>query len=190
MAAGCHPEPVTPSDDLSPPRRPIFFPVVIATVFLTIIAMTAGYVLGERRRGEVNDARPDPGPVGQSSDAARRPAPSGAKCPEETLVTARELGFPDDLRQVLRIVTDNGTVVWICRDPDGDLYYQGKTGGENSALVQHDNGLFLPDVEKLSEDRYRATAKKDGARITISRDQLEVVKPGSGPQVNGVIQAE
>ena len=190
MATGCHPEPVTPSDDLSPPRRPIFFPVVIATVFLTIITMVGGFVLGERRRGEVTDARPDPGPVGQSTDAAPNPTPSGVLCPEETLETARELGFPDDLRQVLRIVTDSGAVVWICRDLNGDLYYQGKTGGENSSLIQNDNGLFLEDVEKLGKDRYRATAKKDGAQITISRDELEVVRPGRRPQVNEVIQVE
>src|SRR3954468_16439670 len=59
VADGCHPGPVTPSDDPFPPRRPIFFPVVIATVFLTIIAGTAGFMLGERHRSDNRGAGPE-----------------------------------------------------------------------------------------------------------------------------------
>ena len=77
LAAGCHPEPVTPSDDLSPPRRPIFFPVVIATVFLTIIGGTVGFMLGERHRG---------GDDGGTPRETSTPQVAGVTGPEESAV--------------------------------------------------------------------------------------------------------
>src|SRR3954451_10139979 len=83
VAAGCHPGPVTPPDDLSPPRRPIFFPVVIATVFLTIIGGTAGFMLGERHRDDGAAPRET-----TTTDEAGQPslaAPSGPPCPDEAI---------------------------------------------------------------------------------------------------------
>lgn len=173
LAAGCHPEPVTPSDDLSPPRRPIFFPVVIATVFLTIIGLAGGFVLGERHRDEKAEA------AGRT--AGQQPSLPGAtpavslpseSCPEETREFAVAQGFAFDLRQVLRIETDNGTVVWICEDPQQRLFYQGKTGGPDAKLVQNKNGLFLPDVTERAGG-YVAVAH-NGNQFLVDRDRLEI----------------
>jgi hypothetical protein len=190
LAAGCHPGPVTPSEDDSPHRRPVFFPVVIATVFLTIIGLTAGFVLGERRRDEDKAAASQPTeesqPVVAPSSAA---ASSGPPCPAETQQTATEGGFPGDLRQTLKIETDNGTVVWICRDPAGRLYYQGKTGGPGTALVQHKNGLFLPGVIERGPDDYLAVAD-NGNRIFISRERLEVRFTNGKTEQHQVVSVE
>jgi hypothetical protein len=171
---------VTPSDDLSPPRRPLFFPVVIATVFLTIIGMTGGFVLGERHRARLQAAEPqqttndvveNPGPTAAPTAAG---SASAALCPQETRGMARALGFPDDLRQVLKIVTEIGTTVWICRDPNGDLYYQGKTGGVDAPLVQKKNGLFLSDVHRgEDQERYVASAP-DGNQFLVTRELFKV----------------
>ena len=194
MAAGCHPGPVTPSDDLSPPRRPIFFPVVIATVFLTIIGMTVGFMLGEqhRRRARIEGAgqirTPAPAPW---TEPAAGPTASGRLCPDETLQTAASLQLPAELHQVLKIVTANGTTVWICEDPAGALYYQGKTGGVDAPLVQKKNGLFLSRVRRLPDrDEYEATAA-NGNSFVVSRERLEVhFTDGRATQVDKVETAE
>ncbi|NMO55621.1 hypothetical protein HH310_31110 [Actinoplanes sp. TBRC 11911] len=165
---------MTPSDDLSPPRRPIFFPVVIATVFLTIIGLTAGFVLGERRKNEARAAQPGPASTpNQPAIWTPPPTPAGELCPVETREFAAAQGFPADLRQVLRIETDNRTVVWICQDADEGLYYQGKTPRADGQLVQNQNGLFLPGVTELATGEYQARAT-NGNRIIVSREMLEI----------------
>ena len=188
VAAGCHSGPVTPSDDLFPPRRPIFFPVVIATVFLTIIGMVAGFVLGEQRR-----AADLAGGAGQQQQQQQgespSPTPTSSACPPETSATAARLGYPAELRQVLRIETENGTTVWICQDPGGELYYQGKTGGLDTPLVEGENGLFLPDVVARGDDRYAVTAH-NGNRIAVSRKLLEVEFVGGEQQTDRVVRAD
>jgi hypothetical protein len=190
LAAGCHPGPVTPSEDHSPHRRPIFFPVVIATVFLTIIGLTAGFVLGERRRDEDKAAAAPPTEDSRSAVEVPSSVPaSGPYCPPETQQTAVEGGFPGDLRQTLKIETDNGTVVWICRDPAGRLYYQGKTGGPGAALVQHKNGLFLPGVIERGPDDYRAVAD-NGNQILIDRERLEVRFTNGKTEQHPVVSVE
>nr|WP_296064811.1 hypothetical protein [uncultured Actinoplanes sp.] len=149
--------------------------MVIATVFLTIMGLTGGFVLGERRRDEDKAAEAAAARQSQPALATQptAPAPEGPLCPAETRETAIELGLPDDLRQTLKIETDNGTVVWICQDPAGRLYYQGKTGGPQTTLVQHRNGLFLPDVERRDTDDYEVTDPK-GNIILIDRERLEL----------------
>jgi hypothetical protein len=175
---------VTPSDDLSPPRRPIFFPVVIATVFLTIIGMTAGFVLGERDRKQTGE----PTEPQETSSVPPTTAVLGPLCPAETIKTAAEAELPTDLHQVLKIVTDNGTTVWICQDGAGSFYYQGKTGGD-SPLVQRTNGLFLTDVTRESDDEYQATDQK-GNRFVVNRTQFELHFVTGKEQINKVLEAD
>lgn len=172
MAAGCHPGPVTPSDDLSPPRRPIFFPVVIATVFLTIIGGTFGFMLGERHRkdGATPQETSTTGPAGEPSSAA----PSEPACPDEAIQFAADNQLPTDLRQIFKIITVRGTTVWICRDGAGSLYFQSKTGGVDKPLVQGKNALFLSTVSQVGEDEYVAVATVDGNRFEVNRQQLVV----------------
>ena len=164
MAAGCHPGPVTPSDDLSPPRRPIFFPVVIATVFLTIIGMTGGFVLGERHRNQLaarSDTGSTPDAVPSTSGYERKP------CPPEAVAFAEKERLPSDLTQIFKVVTVNGTTVWICQDGAGSLYYQSKTGGVDAPLEQGKNGLFLTDVAD-AEPAAAAAAASSAARQSRS----------------------
>ena len=163
--------------------------MVIATVFLTIIGMTAGFVLGERHRRTVQ-AAVTTGPSQQTAPATwPTTLASGTSCPPETLQKAVELGFPDALRQVLKIQTDNGTTVWICQDAVGRFYYQSKTGGLDAPLVQDQNGLFLYQVTQVGVDDYVCIDDK-GTRIEVTRRQLVVRRPTGKTQVNTVNSAE
>jgi hypothetical protein len=182
---------VTPSDDLSPPRRPIFFPVVIATVFLTIIGMTAGFMLGERHRNEAQVQETTP-PTEITTTTSPTPSllPTDGACPDEAEQTAVKLGFPSDLRQVFKVITDNGTTVWICQDPQGSLYYQSKTGGVDAPLRQGKNGLFLSSVVRRNPDEYEAMAA-EGNRFVVSRERLEVhFTDGRADQTYKVVRSE
>jgi hypothetical protein len=163
---------VTPSDDLFPPRRPIFFPVVIATVFLTIIGGTVGYMLGQRHRNDNTEPeRTTTSPVSEKPSTA---APAGPPCPPEAIRFAADNGLPTDLTQVFKAITTKGTTVWICRDGGGSLYYQSKRGGVDAPLVQGDNALFLPGVSQIGEDDYQVTASVDGNRFEVNRRRLLV----------------
>ena len=158
--------------------------MVIATVFLTIIGMTAGFVLGERHRHTVPAAATTRTTTTTSEPSRQSPPatwPAGSTataCPPETLRSAVELKFPEDLRQVLKIQTDNGTTVWICQDAAGRFYYQSKTGGLDAPLIQGTNGLFLFQVTQAGVDDYVCTDNL-GTRIEVTRKQL-VVRPPVG----------
>jgi hypothetical protein len=174
MAAGCHPEPVTPSADLSPPRRPIFFPVVIATVFLTILAGTGGFLLHQHQRDQQQADGGGGQPVDQVTESAA-PAfqPPGPFCPDEMRDTAAGAGFNSELWQVLKIYTDNDSTYWICQDVAGQLFYQSKTGGIDAPLVEGKNGLFLPNVIRTGDDAYEVEDQK-GNRFVVTGDQFEL----------------
>ncbi|MFF5084399.1 hypothetical protein ACFY36_45775 [Actinoplanes sp. NPDC000266] len=141
--------------------------------------MTTGFVLGEKQRRqearerEQQQQQQNQQPQETTSPAAPTIAP-GDLCPSETLAKARSLGFSDELRRLNRYVTDRGTVVWICQDPAGRLFYQSKTGGEKKALVQGVNGLLLTDVVETGQNAYEATAASDGTQFFISRKQLRI----------------
>jgi hypothetical protein len=157
--------------------------VVIATVFLTIIAMTAGFLLGERHRRQVAAANETPQQASPTAD----PGPVGPLCPAETRATAARLGHPSDLRQVFRVVTNRGNVVWICADPSGALYYQGKTGGVDAKLVEGKNALFLARVIKQDIDAYEVIAPNDHNRIEVNAQQLIIHRTDGNTQVQNVV---
>jgi hypothetical protein len=168
--------------------------VVIATVCLTIIGMTAGFMMGEWHRdqaqaGETTTPANTDTNTGASSPTASL-LPTDGGCPDEADQMAVSLGFPGDLRQVLKIITDKGTTVWICQDPEGALYYQSKTGGANAPLRQGKNALFLSSVVRLNTDEYEAMAA-EGNRFVVSRKTLEVhFANGTPTQVDKVESAE
>ncbi|MCU7722998.1 hypothetical protein ODJ79_04660 [Actinoplanes sp. KI2] len=185
---------MTPSDDLFPPRRPIFFPVVIATVFLTIIAGTVGFMLGERHRSDGRGAGPGETNETQGvSNTSASSAPSEPACPEAVIQTADRLGLPTDLRQVFKIVTERRTVVWICQDGGGKLYFQSKTPKTQDAdepLIQGKNALFLNGVQEVGNDEYTAVAS-DGNSFEVNRRQLVVhFVSGKDDDVQAVVSAE
>jgi hypothetical protein len=67
---------VSQSVDLPPLRRPLFFPVVIATVFLSIIGMSAGLVLGSHHDPETQAD-------GSTSYVPTQPTFTPVECPKE-----------------------------------------------------------------------------------------------------------
>ncbi len=142
--------------------------MVIATIFLTIIGGTVGFMLGERQRNDDGGAGPQETTTTQTAAEPPSTSPSGSSCPPEAIKLAAT-----DLRQVFKIITTNGTTVWICQDSAGSLYYQAKTRSEDGQLVQGRNGLFLDDVERLGEDEYRATAT-NGNTFEVNRSHLLV----------------
>jgi ligand-binding sensor domain-containing protein len=165
--------------------------VVIATVFLTIIGMAGGYVLGERHRRDTRASGQQPsGPTPATVTTPSPERPSGPACPPETIAQARKLQLPTDLTQVFKIVTDNGSTVWICEDPQGALYYQGKTGGVDAKLVQAQNGLFLDRVQKIGDDQYEADVPNNGNQIEVDRQRLQIRFADGKVQTNAVVSVE
>ncbi|WP_232234580.1 hypothetical protein [Actinoplanes sp. N902-109] len=163
--------------DLSPPRRPLFFPVVIATVFLAIIGMSAGLALGTQHDDLLKNAADSgqaPAPV-PSDGSATSAAPGRKACPEKMQETSRRLGFSDQLTLVLQVRTeDTGLVVWICQDAGAKLFYQANRGGEQGEWVEGKTALFLENVSQ-SGDTFVASAK-DGATFTVDHSDLRIVK--------------
>jgi hypothetical protein len=171
--------------------------VVIATVFLTIISMTGGFVLGERRQdqqragAEQQQQQSATSPPFTKTNPTLPGAATGKLCPEQTLRTAERLGFSPTLRQVLKIETISGATAWICQDDSGGYFYQGKTGGPGQPLKEGANGLFLSKVVR-SEDReeYVAVAT-NGNRFVVNRERLEVhFAKDNRTEVSEVVAAE
>lgn len=177
--SGCDPRPVDLSDDL-PPRRPLFFPVVIATVFLTIIGMSAGLVLGARAEREAGDATAQapqtlaPHTQEPSVRTSRQP------CRPETQVLGRRAGANGTLWVVLKVRTVSSTV-WICSDADDELYYHANRGGDEAEWIEDTTALFLPGVV-ASGGGYRARSTNGDGRVTVfdvTRQRL-AIRHGQG----------
>ncbi|WP_433301762.1 hypothetical protein ACQP2F_07050 [Actinoplanes sp. CA-030573] len=154
--------------------------MVIATVFLTIIGITAGFVLGERDRSH---SQPGGSETSDTAPVASAPAVDGPLCPDATLETAGQ-----SLYQVLKIVTADHTTVWICQDANQGLYYQGKTG--DRPLKQHDNGLFLTGVRAVGDGEYEVYDQK-GNRFEVTRKRFSLYRAdGKRDQSSPVVESE
>jgi hypothetical protein len=177
FAGGCHPGPV--SDDLPRPRRPLFFPVVIATVFLSIIGMSAGLVLGSR-----HEDTPQAGPTittvtpATASTSRTTTAPAGSACRAETQDASQLVGGTGTLTRVL-VLRTRTSVVYICRDEAGSLYYHANNGG--NTWIENQTALFLPNVRQ-DGDEYRVTAA-DGATFSVTRKRLFIVHADGSEEV-------
>ncbi len=150
--------------------------MVIATVFLTIIAMTVGYVLSERQRGV--DRSSGGGSV-NSPTPADSPAPGftppGPFCPQFTREQAEKGGFSSELWQLLKVKAEGGsTTWWICTDARKQLFYQSQTGNFAGDPVQNETGLFLPDVSEIGKGSYEVTAP-DGNVFRVSSRRFELI---------------
>jgi hypothetical protein len=185
LAAGCDPWPVSLPDDRPPPRRPLFFPVVIAAVFLAIIGMSAGLVLGARAKDEAKRAATEEQTVTSPSNP-----PAGPPCRPETVAQAQLVNATGSLHIVLLIRTST-SVVWICSDEAGRLYYHANRGGEAAVWVEGKTALFLTDVT-ADGDVYTAVAEDGQGRRTtfkVSPDRLLIVhKDGSEEEQAAVPQ--
>jgi hypothetical protein len=157
------------SDDLLPPRRPLFFPVVIATVFLTIIGMSAGIAIASWRGGQNQDSQ------GQNitTPTAAGTTPSGDPCRPETQLIAPGFGAQGTLRIQLLLRTKT-SAIWICADEAGHLFYHANSGGENAKWIENKTALFLANVQPDANGGYQVTAT-DGTTFSINSKRLLIV---------------
>jgi hypothetical protein len=169
MAPRWHPWPVDLSDDLPPPRRPLFFPVVIATIFLTIIGMSAGLALGARHKHLVEAGQSQPGAAPTSISTS---ATTPQNCRPETQAVAPQYGAVGQLKIALLLRTKT-SAVWICRDEAGRLFYHANRGGENAKWVEKETALFLTGVHPDGEG-FEVTAT-DGTTFSITAQRLRIV---------------
>ncbi|MFF0376443.1 hypothetical protein [Actinoplanes missouriensis] len=169
---------MAPLDDHSQQRRPLFFPVVIATVLLTIIGMIGGYLLGEERNRK--SATPS------SSSAPALDLVDGPPCPEQTQKAGAIQGASGELIQVLRVRTARKTVVWICQDRAGALYYHANKGGTDAEWVENKTALFLAGVWRDSNGAYVATAV-DGAVFAVDRERLRITHADGREETQKVV---
>ena len=161
------------SDDLPPPRRALFFPVVIATVFLTIIGMSAGIGLASWHQSQKTDNQSQSTSTPTADPTTTTAAPSGESCREETQLMGAKAGAQGVLRIRLLLRTKSSDV-WICQDDAGQYYYHGKRGGDKAPWVENQTALFLTGVQRVGDGVYEATAA-DGTQFSITAARLRIV---------------
>ena len=159
--------------------------MVIATVFLTIIGMSAGLALASWHKSNAKDNQSQ-----NTTPQTYVPSPTtGAEplCPEQTQqIAVTKGGAAGQLRQLMRVETDRQTVVWICEDADGKLFYQANRGGENAEWVEGRTALFLSGVTRQGDDSYLAKAA-DGNSFSIDRKRLLITFARGGQQTQPVV---
>lgn len=177
VVTGCHPVPVAPLDDHSQQRQPLLIPVVITTVLLTITGMVGGYLLAENR-SEQAEPRPEP-------EISLLPA--GEPCLERTQEMGRRFGADGELREVLQVRTKKNTVIWICQDEIGDLFYHANKGGIDAEWVENRTALFLDRVAHDGAGTFTATAPTDSTTFTVNSDRLVVRHSDNRVEVQEVV---
>jgi hypothetical protein len=186
------------------------FAALLAIFFLAVIGASAGYILGLRaKRAERHVAQQQQQPTPEApttptgpTDTATTGNPGGGKptatatrtstptastpptgrCLAETERDAkRKFGSPGGLAQVFYINTDLSEV-WICRDSDGVLFYQGhkkssseRNGGIRPPLRDLDNSLLLKTVASDGSGGYVAE-NYDSASGKTTRYLVSVVR--------------
>jgi hypothetical protein len=175
--------------------------VVLAVFFLAVIGASTGYILGLRHRhAQQVQNRADNQPTDPTATATRTrgttpppPPPAGTtarRCLDESEKTAKsKYSSPGSLVQVFYLRTD-ASEVWICRDSDKTLFYQGhvrsnteKQGGDRPPLVDLQNALLLKAqaqgngwlAENVDADSGNTT------RYRVSPDELVVERPNRSP---------
>jgi hypothetical protein len=156
------------SDDLPPLRRPLFFPVVIATVFLTIIGMSAGIAIASWHKTQNQD-----NPTQISTPIVDSPSPSEPECRPETQAIAPRFGAQGTLRIKLLLRTKT-SAVWICEDEAGQLFYHANRDGETAKWIEGETALFLSGVQSDGSGGYVVTAS-DGTTFSINSSRLHIV---------------
>jgi len=171
-------------------RRPVAGPLLLALVFLAIIGASVGVALGWYVAGLGGDGK-DPGDNAGTGTGVTTPQsppvistltsspPVTVKCPDVTQEAAKK---PLDV--VLYIRTELSQV-WICKDADGKLWYQGNRLAGRPATDQlpaaiSDNTLFLQDV--IRDGTSYVATNGSGDQITtyrIARDKLTIDNPGT-----------
>lgn len=174
-----------PSDDLPPARRPLFFPVVIATVFLSIIGMSAGLVLGSRQKRaerQAQEQQQQQQPVLLPTSQDPRP-----ECRPETQRMAQAAGAAGTLRIQLLLRTAT-SAVWICEDDQGQYYYHGNRGGEDARWVENETALFLTGVRRDGSDKAFAVTANDGTNFSITENRLFIAHSDGRQEIQSAVR--
>ena len=144
--------------------------MVIATVLLSIIGMSAGLVLGSRHEAPQRTGD-------QTSYVPTEPSAVPVDCPEKMHETAKTVGFYLPMTQLLKVRSpESGLTVWICTNQDGKLFYQANRSDDEENWVEGKTALFLSDVIR-QDDGYFAKAA-DGNTFFVNDQRLEVVRKG------------
>jgi hypothetical protein len=177
--------------------------LLLAVIFLAVIGGSAGYILGLRHKHAARvqnraDNRPavtDSGsPAGRDPDGGpsrtRGAGPTGKRCLDETERDAKaKFGSPGGLAQVFYLKTDRSEV-WICRDTDNALFYQGhvrsaaeQQGGARPPLRDLQNSLLLKTVRPDGAGWLAENDSGGGAvtRYRVSADELVIEQPKQNP---------
>ncbi|WP_436522861.1 hypothetical protein [Actinoplanes sp. HUAS TT8] len=164
--------------------------MVIATVLLTIVGMIGGYLLSERH-GESSSSPSDTGsdvgtPSGAASSAPELLAVEG-ECTEHTQEMARDAGALLPVSQVLRITTTGGSVIWICQDKVGKLYYHANKGGEDAKWVEGQTALFIPNMTVQPDGSFQGVAPQDGSIFNVTPFRLLITPKHGEPKVQNAV---
>ncbi|WP_255657988.1 hypothetical protein [Actinoplanes sp. L3-i22] len=165
--------------------------MVIATVLLTIIGMIGGYLLSERESRKSRDPQPGATSDQASADASAAPAllPVEGACPDQTqkMAHSASAGGVGELSQVLRITTDRGSVVWICQDEAGNLFYHANRGGTEAKWEEGVTALFIPNVRREPDGSYEGTAPQDGTVFSVTPERLLIRKSSGAETVQSAV---
>ncbi|MEU4694126.1 hypothetical protein [Actinoplanes sp. NPDC023714] len=145
-------------------------------MLLTIIGMIGGFLLGEERNRSVS--APEPTPTRNLVD--------GPLCPEQTQKAGSLYGASGQLVEVLRVRTARKTVIWICQDRAGQLYYHANKGGTDAEWVENKTALFLAGVWQDGNGAYVATAV-DGAVFSVDRQRLRITHADGREEIQKVV---
>jgi hypothetical protein len=146
-------------------------PLLLAVIFLAVLGGGVGFSLGTLSKHQRNAATTQSDGSGTSTPDAGNgtgttPAVSqgsAKRCPQHT----EQLAGAGQLTQLLYLRTAQSEV-WICKDRNGTLYYQGHKGGPGDPLVEGSTALFLTDVqrEQNTDNGYVATNTDPAGPIT------------------------
>ncbi|BCJ44864.1 hypothetical protein GCM10010168_16770 [Actinoplanes ianthinogenes] len=152
-------------------------------MLLTIIGMIGGYLLSERKdRGtEATSPTTDAAPS-YTPSAPPSLLPTDGLCPQQTQDFAVHSQIPGPLSQVVRRRTTAGTVIWICQNEAGQLFYHANKGGESATWIEGKTALFLRDVVHEPDGSYEGTAS-DGSIFNLNDDRLLITPLSGKPRV-------
>ena len=152
-------------------------PLLLAVIFLAVLGGGVGFSLGTLAKHQHNTAATQSdqgGRTGQDSGTGQGNGTGGGngagtsggqngkkQCPEHSVAQANA----GPLTQVLYLRTAQSEV-WVCKDGNGTLYYQGHRGQPGEDLVEGTNALFLTDVAREGGNGYVATNTDQSGRVT------------------------
>jgi hypothetical protein len=159
------------------------FAVFLAVLFLAVLGSSVGYLAGRQvqahRQAQETGDQTGGDQTGGDQSGGNTPAPTdttssrpaGTHCPDASEKTANR-----DLIQVLYIKTSRSQV-WICKDSDHKLWYQGHTGTDPQ--FTDNNSILLHNVTDDGDGTYTATNDSDGTKYIVSKKSL-VIQRASG----------